>query len=396
MLRKYGYLKIVVVVFSGLILWACSDEVDKPPYDPEYIVEYQVVKTITRNQVLSMMTQAGMDVPGLSFLVRFDVEAISVVYRTTGTDGGEVLASGALFRPKSDFAFPLLSFQRGTLYEKAEAPSLFQSVYSELGGFFAATGYIVSMPDFIGYGISEDSFHPYIHKSSLATSTRDMLRASREYFKVEEITEPSEKVFLTGYSQGGYATLAAMQLMESQHANEFSIQAVTAGSGPYNVSASVSHLLQSNDSFEHIRTFVWMLDAFNHVYPGLQRPLTYYFNEPWATMIEQEGVFAEVENNPSMLLTESFRQGVLGQTDQAFLQVLADNDVYNWRPLKPLQLYHGTADEHVPFLNSQTAYDSMRSMQAASVSLIPVQNGTHLSTFFDYLRGTFSFFMPFL
>ncbi len=386
--------KPLLLLILTLFLYSCSDDAVLPDFQGDYLVEYELVETISRAEVLSELSDTELNVPGLSSLLRFDVELIRITYNTVGVNGEAVVASGALFRPVTNAALPILSFQRGTLNDASEAPSLFQSVYSGLGGFFAATGYVVAMPDFLGYGISAHIEHPYIHRQSLATATRDMIRASREYFKANRLSDPLDKLFITGYSQGGYASLATIKLLEEQHAGEFKITAATAGGGPYNVTASVKQLLATNMIHDDINTFIWMIDVFNKTYPQLNRPYTYYYNEPWATRIAQQGVFAEVEKNPSLLLTPEFINGVINGSDQAFLQVMADNDIFSWKPKVPLQLYHGTADERVPYLNALTAYQSMTALNANKVELIPIQNGLHLDSFFDYLTGTFSFFMP--
>jgi alpha-beta hydrolase superfamily lysophospholipase len=70
---------------------------------------------------------------------------------------------------------------------------------------------------------------------------------------------------------------------------------------------------------------------------------------------------------------------------------VAENDVFDWKPTAPISLYHGTADQYVPFLNSQTAFDAMKARNA-DVTLIPVQGGTHGSTLTAYFLGTFQLF----
>lgn len=74
--------------------------------------------------------------------------------------------------------------------------------------------------------------------------------------------------------------------------------------------------------------------------------------------------------------------------------VLADNDIYDWRPAIPLQLYHGTDDMLVTYMNAVTTLEAMNQAGAVNVELFTVEGGTHLSTFWDYLFGTFSFFLP--
>ena len=111
-------------------------------------------------------------------------------------------------------------------------------------------------------------------------------------------------------------------------------------------------------------------------------------------MIEQQGVFADVNKNPATLFTDAFRMDVLEGTDQVIKDVLADNDLFSWKPSVPLQLYHGTDDLLVPFFNSQTTYDAMIESGASNIELKPVEGADHLTAFWDYIVGTFTFFIP--
>lgn len=396
-MRPAMNIRTIFILLLSTLLFACSgEETEKPLFEPEYLNESTLVKTISKDQIVASLAGAGMNIPGLSLYIRFDVEVISIVYHTTGTSGEPVLASGVLFRPSTTLPFPMLSFQHGALDDPQEAPSLLQSVYTDLGAMFAATGFVVSMPDYLGYGASASMEHTFIHRRDLATATRDMLRASYEYFLQQDLAGPSDKLFLSGYSQGGYATLAALRLFEEEHADEFIVTAATAGAGPYNLTASVRQLLASEGAYEDINTFIRLLDALNRAYPELHRPYAHYYNEPWASVIRTEGVFAQVENNPRQLFTEAFIDGILNNTDAAFLEILAENDMYSWKPNTPLQLYHGDADERVPFMNAQTAFQAMSDLNATRVELVTIANGNHLSSFPDYMIGTFGFFFPFL
>jgi hypothetical protein len=153
-------------------------------------------------------------------------------------------------------------------------------------------------------------------------------------------------------------------------------------------------MLSLNQELEGINTYMWVIDTYNRIYPTLNRPTSFYYNEPWASMIDDGGVFTPVEMNPTLLFTEEFREGILNGTDQALMNVLADNDIYNWRPDVPLQLYHGTDDKLVSYMNAVTAWEAMTEAGASKLELKPVEGGTHLSAFWDYLIGTFTFFFP--
>ena len=68
----------------------------------------------------------------------------------------------------------------------------------------ASTGFVVAMPDYIGYGAIGILEHPYEHRVSLASACNDMLLTIFEFLDAKEI----EEIYLMDYSEGGYATLS--------------------------------------------------------------------------------------------------------------------------------------------------------------------------------------------
>ena len=93
----------------------------------------------------------------------------------------------------------------------------------------------------------------------------------------------------------------------------------------------------------------------------------------------------------SQLFANGFRQAVLNNPDAALTAAVADNDIYDWKPQGPLALFHGTADDYVPFFNSQDAYDAMEKRGATQVQLRPIQGGNHFSSATTYTPGAYAF-----
>ena len=382
--------KIISVLIILLIAFSCQK--DEKPFEPEYLVSYEIIEVLTREQIQAIIGSGGLFPPSAVAFIQYGVEAVRITYHTVGLNNEPLVASGALLVPVSNFELPMLSFQHGTLSHPSEAPSLFQSSYTEQLTVFAATGFNTALPDYLGYGSTVNMDHPYEHRQSLATATRDMLRASYEYFKVANKREPSSKLFLSGYSEGGFATMATAKLLQEEHPNEFNITAVTLGAGAYNKTATAEYVISSDEKQEYINTFVWVLDVYNNIYPGLQRPYSHYFNEPWATLIAQNGVFTPIEQNPSLLFKAEFIDAVLSGEDTDMQAALAHNDCYDWKANFPIQLYHGNADRLVPYLNSETAYQAMVDRGTENIELITIEGGTHETAVGPYILGTFTFF----
>lgn len=379
------------ILFLLFLVISCAKD-DPTTFDPEYLESYETIQTLTKEEIQNLAVPGGLYPPAFAAYVSYGVKAIRINYHTVGLEGEPLIASGALLIPVTTDQLPMLSFQHGTLSHPSEAPSLFQSAYTEQLTFFASTGFNTALPDYLGYGATASMDHPYEHRASLATATRDMIRASYEYFKVEGLKGPNEKLFLSGYSEGGFATMATIKLMQEEHPQEFQITAATLGAGAYNKTATAQYVINSNENQEYINTFVWVLDVYNKVYPQLQRPYSYYFNEPWASLIQQNGVFTPIEQNPAILFKPAFIEAMQNGTDNGLLAALADNDCFNWKPNFPVRLYHGNADRLVPYLNSETTYQAMVNLGAEDVDLITTEGGTHETALQPYILGTFSFF----
>jgi predicted esterase len=370
--------------------------------DKEPVVPAQAQRTcLIRSEFIGEYTPAQIKaryntIPQVGLLTQYSVKAYKLVYLTTNTDGKEIQASGAVLIPVTTKALPILSQQHGTIQNDQSAPSYYGTNTEawSFGTVLSSTGYVVSAPDYIGYGASNSVPHPYQHAQSLATASADMLRAVKEFCKQNSVNLNSQ-LFLAGYSEGGYATMALHKHLETNLANEFTVTASAPGAGAYNTTAFAQHIIGSNQPLSFINTYLWVLETVDRVYK-LNRPYSYYVNEPYATELENGSQGVDPLVSPQQLFRASFRSTVQNGTDAAFMAALRDNDIYDWKPNAPLALFHGTADDYVPYFNSENAYAAMQARGATQVELRPVQGGDHFSSVAAYSLGVLFYFNGFL
>lgn len=325
------------------------------------------------NVALAALAALGVDTSGLTG--RYGVSLWRITYRTTTPDGRLIEASGVVAWPLklANASSPMLSFQHGTLFRNAETPSNTASSDSVLLAI-AGLGYIILMPDYIGYGASVGEVHPYVHAQGLAAPVVDMVRASRRLLAKHSIATNGQ-LFLTGYSEGGYATLAAQKEMEQTFPLEFSITASLAGAGPYDMSATAQHMvgLATNNN-PQITGFVFK--AYDHWHQWNR--LNAIFQSPYNTVIatyydgtRSSGTIAAALTTVSTdLFTGSFRSAFLAAGEVNVKAGFAANDIYNWAPHVPTRLFHGVDDDIVPYFNATTARDAMNAAGAANLALI--------------------------
>ncbi|MES2733012.1 MAG: alpha/beta fold hydrolase [Bacteroidota bacterium] len=391
--KKSRYTHPIIWVFGIVIFFTGCKKENEPPavVADKFLVSNTLIGQYDKASLISRLSSF----PAAAALAQFDIKVYKITYKTTGTKGEAVTASGALLVPVTNKALPILSYQHGTIpkSEESRAPSYYNSgseIWSAVS-LLASTGYVVSAPDYIGYGASKDLPHPYEHAATLASTSLDLMRAVKEFCKRENISLNS-KNFLLGYSEGGYATLALHKLMEEKYASEFTVTACAPGAGAYDKTAFAKYILNSDQEVNFISTYVWVLDTYNKIY-NINRPYSYYFNEPWATTI-QTNLTSEVDKHPKLLFTPTFRSAILDGMDTQMLAAFKDNDIYDWKPIAPLTLFHGTTDDFVPFFNSQHAYDAMQAHGALQVKLKPL-NGDHYTSIVDYTLQAYSFILSY-
>jgi len=384
----------VLLFWSLLLLNSCKNDDDTPVAPEEQntvLVESKVVTELSKEQIIQ---KANMLSPLLAVYVKNGIKVYKITYKTKNTDGAEITASGALIFPDVDQPASLISVQHGTIRDDASAPSNFNdgAEAASFGSLFGSMGYIIAYPDYIGYGASKDYPHPYEHKASLASASLDMLRAAKEFLKKQNEVKWDEKLYLAGYSEGGYATMSLQKKIEEEAPTEFNLIASSCGAGAYDKTAFMKYVInnttQGNASYNSL--YLWVLLTYDRVYK-LNRPTSYYFKEPFATQIASSGINTSINQSFSTILTDSFKKNLNDGSDVGFINAISDNDVYNWKPKTPTRLYHGNADKLVFYFNSEKAFTTMKAL-GANVELITIPNGDHASSITSYLAGTLAFF----
>lgn len=402
-LRLSWFKSLLTICLITSILGSCT-LVDHQPAGTTYLISSSLVAEVTKEELAPRLAALGLppQLPAAAVLL-FDIKVYKLVYKTKNPLGQEVQASGALIVPQTPapLAIPMISQQHGTIFTNLEAPSSYapaSEVY-RAASIFAANGYIMACPDYLGFGVSGDPgnplnllLHTYEHRPSLAQASLDMLRASKEFIQTHSINWDS-RLYLTGYSEGGFATLSLYKKIQEEVPAEFNLKAVTAGAGAYDKISFTKELLSkpSHGVAYYNRTYLWVLLTYDRLY-GLNRTPESYFVDPYLTEIKTKGLGAELNTSFNLIFNPSFRDNVLNDTDTGFLAALADNNVYDWKPTKPLQLYHGTADPQVFYLNSERAYAAMKAKgMDVPVQLVPIPGGDHQTSLPTYIWGTYGF-----
>ncbi len=313
--------------------------------------------------------------------IQYPVDLYKIVYETIDTKGNCTRASGlAMFPIHNKENVPLLSYQHGTILKKESAPSQVGKDILALG--IASMGYALCVPDYLGFGIS-DGMHPYVHASSLASASLDMIRAARELAKRKSVALKNA-LFLLGYSEGGYATMALHREIETNYPNEFNLVASAPMAGPYDLSGLMKETLLSGQPHPSPGYVPYVVLAYNDIY-SFNQELSDVFKEPYATRLPRlyDGKLSIGEINPELpespreMFHKSYVEAVLSDNDHPFVKKLQENDVYDWRPHAPMFLLHSKDDDQVTYLNTIKAYNRFLMNGATHIQIDTSREGSH-------------------
>lgn len=365
--------------------------------DKDRYVSSKLLTTIPLNMLQSLASSGGFS--AYSGQIKYGVSVYKVIY-TTSYQGKEITASGLACVPVGlKGPAPVLSAQHGTIFAHSEAPSNF----SGLTGFelFAAAGYITLIPDYIGFGEAKNVLHPYYDQKHSALAVVDMIKAGKSFYKEAKVSA-NEQLFLVGYSEGGYVTLAAQKEIETNLKHNLKVTASAAGAGGYDLTSMLSGIA-SGQPYSYPAYLAYVLMGYSQT-NNWQRPLSEIFQEPYASRLPSlfdgskggssinQGLTTDVKK----LFTPAFFSGLQdGNKELALKQALKSNSLLDWTPQSPTKLYHGTADQIVPFSNSKITYEAFKARGTAKVELISIQGGTHGSSIVPMLQSVIPWMQSF-
>lgn len=292
-----------------------------------------------------------------------DLIHIAGIYEGHDVDMSELKLSGKLIIPAEGKIKNMILVSHYTIGANYECPS----ETFPLEALLADKGYALVIPDYIGFGITADRVHPYMHSESTARSVVDMAIAVRDYLAHIGRSPEDNRVILFGYSQGGATTLAVMDLLQDDYAAKFPIKRVYAGGGPYDLAATydsamedgvtgipcaIPMIVQGVNAGEHLN-----LDLSAFFKPFLLENYSDWINSKAYTVHEINTMIQS--NNLREIMTEEGCDKTNHETAILYQALLA-NSVLNFTPHAPIYLFHSRDDQTVPFINALRAEEHFK------------------------------------
>jgi len=331
----------------------------------------------------------------------------------TNSDGGP--ESGLMWVPVAwGLKASIICYQHGTQVYQECAPSRYNPnplavlsskdltgalqsyVECTVGALMASAGYIVVMPDYVGFGDSSllnGPDHPYV-TMKLGDSVKGALQRAKESFWWWSAVKPNGKVFLTGYSEGGYATMAGARALQGTGALPagFVVKGIVPCDGAYDLSGTMLEQMLSEDPIPIPSYLLYAASGFHAIDP---QKIVYgeLLVDPYAgsaaTLFNGEHTNAEVgaaapsDVAPYDMLQEAARTALKKQTGDVY-KLLVDNNAWvGWKPsAAPVIFVHCRADDVVPIENAEAAMTALGSLaytrlvEVPSIPLIKTIMGT--------------------
>jgi len=383
--------KLWLALFAVVLLGGCGGGLDSP--NNGRVVGGEVVVDFPADLLRQKLIDEGT--PGVDENTTvFGYKAYRIEYRTVDENGSPVNASGLMVVPtdrgtrpgdaqKLDYMYSvglsLVSDSHGTIFADREAPTaVAEATLAPAGSpilLSSLAGFVTLQADYIGFGASSDHYHPYLLERSSAAATVDFIKAARTFARDNGIPLNSQ-LYLTGYSEGGYVSLAALRMLEDEGET---VTVAAPMAGPYMLDRMAQGVLSQSTlpipSFMANVAYAYAL--------SYEQPVDSLVLEPYASelpnlldgSLTRKEIDAELPHNTrDLFVPEAIAQVLDGNMSYWFYGSLFANSTAYWGPHTPVRLVHCLGDDVVPFMMSAaTAGVMMRDFNASSVEVWPVE-----------------------
>ncbi len=222
------------------------------------------------------------------------VDFYYVKFNTVGAANEATMSTGALMVPTGPAGTcsgprPIVLYAHGTQsLQTANIADITNTSNTEgalIAAMFAAQGYIVVAPNYAGYDASTLGYHPFLNASQQSGEMMDILAAARSALPntFASSTTDNGKLFITGYSEGGYVAMATMRAMQAAGAK---ITAAAPLSGPYALEAFGDAILFGSVNLGSTVFVPLITTSYQHAYGNIYTNVTDVYSSTYASGID--------------------------------------------------------------------------------------------------------------
>ena len=264
-----------------------GDLIDNPP---------QKVATYSPSDLQNLL--AGSDLGKiflqLAYTPKCTITVYHLTYQTSDPKGNITPASGALMVPSSGSdsdctgARPIVLYAHGTTSDRdfnlAQLDAADSAEGVLLAAVFAAEGYIVVAPNELGYDNSTLGYHTYLIAAQQSKEMIDATTAARSALPTADAPTSTDggKLFITGYSEGGYVAMATHSAMQ---AGGMTVTASAPMSGPYALSAFGDAVFEGEVNASGTLNVALLVPAYQNAYGNIYSSPSDVFASPYDSTV---------------------------------------------------------------------------------------------------------------
>lgn len=318
-------------------------------------------------------------------------------YWSKTPQGDSLLVSGRVYLPKKRHLEGIVVANHYTICSDVEAPSNMFSMES----MFTMKGYAVIMPDYVGYGLSRNEIHPYLHWRSAAQTAVDMLNCMPALLRHYGYTYPLD-VVVEGYSQGAAVALGVTRMIEElgdkpmrqEGEIEWTVRQLYAGAGPYDPAATYDYCV-GKDTMGIPAAIPMIVMGLSDAY-DLGFELEDFFLEPmlsnydeWVgskqyTVSEINKLMGSTCMSKLMTPQSLDRENYLAEM---LYEALDWNSNVGYDLQSPAYFLHSVDDEMVPIINSENLMAEMPDDSQISYDL--GHYGSHMAASIPFMQHVY-------
>jgi pimeloyl-ACP methyl ester carboxylesterase len=342
--------RIVLIAASALAVGCMHPRAIQAPEE----VQLTPLKTISTFHARVLLALSG--VKGIS--VSNAIDCYRMQY-SVGSGGEAVQLSGLLALPRGVSPRRLVSFQHGTTTTRSAVPSQPDGTGLAAAIVFAGNGHALVAPDYPGLGESAGR-HPYYVADEIGPAIAAMVEETQ---RLEGV--PNGPVFLSGFSEGGWASLAALRVLEGKGKQVLGSAQVAGAYDLRHVSLPAALKGGAPSHSLYLAYAAWGQAAYyGHSLDSVLTPEYAVIVDRLFAGAKPQEIISTLPQDPRRMFNQAFLDAYDHDEAHWYLDAFAVNSLVNVTPRAPVRLYYGSKDLDVVPEEALAASRSMRARGA--------------------------------
>lgn len=202
------------------------------------------------------------------YLYKRQMHRIDIAYQTTDPKGNPCRMSGVIIIPKDvwdgeQICDGMVLYNHYAQLAKKDASSRGYAMGEDMVLANPLNpNYIMVIPDFNGFGITEDQNQWFCFGDANGHASIDCLLAARALL-TERGQSLGKYLINAGYSSGGYDAIAAQKVRDMEYKDQISFDRTVVGGLPFDITEAYDQFIKNKDQSWRVFGLLMILDSYN-------------------------------------------------------------------------------------------------------------------------------------